>query len=84
MNLSIPWTEFHTATDGSQQLYYCIQFDDIEQRGVDLFETTTATVKRQYADFVQLHLSLDEVRFLQLKNILKSHKNKLVQINSEL
>ncbi|XP_018315690.1 uncharacterized protein [Mycetomoellerius zeteki] len=64
MNLSIPWTEFHTATDGSQQLYYCIQFDDIEQRGVDLFETTTATVKRQYADFVQLHLSLDEISSL--------------------
>ncbi|XP_018403683.1 PREDICTED: uncharacterized protein LOC108780463 [Cyphomyrmex costatus] len=61
MNLSIPWTEFHTATDGSQQLYYCIQFDDVEQRGVDLFETTTATVKRQYADFVQLHLSLEEI-----------------------
>ncbi|KAL0108912.1 hypothetical protein PUN28_014193 [Cardiocondyla obscurior] len=60
-NLSIPWTEFHTATDGSQQLYYCIQFDDVEQRGVDLFETTTATVKRQYADFVQLHLSLEEI-----------------------
>ncbi|XP_018046343.1 PREDICTED: uncharacterized protein LOC108685856 isoform X1 [Atta colombica] len=61
MNLSIPWTEFHTATDGSQQLYYCIQFDDVEQRGVDLFETTTATVKRQYADFVQLHISLEEI-----------------------
>ncbi|XP_011173360.1 uncharacterized protein LOC105205638 [Solenopsis invicta] len=61
MNLSIPWTEFHTATDGSQQLYYCIQFDDVEQRGMDLFETTTATVKRQYADFVQLHLSLEEI-----------------------
>ncbi|XP_011865105.1 PREDICTED: uncharacterized protein LOC105560531 isoform X2 [Vollenhovia emeryi] len=60
-NLSIPWTEFHTATDGSQQLYYCIQFDDVEQRGMDLFETTTATVKRQYADFVQLHLSLEEM-----------------------
>ncbi|XP_036147499.1 uncharacterized protein LOC105834089 [Monomorium pharaonis] len=60
-NLSIPWTEFHTATDGSQQLYYCIQFDDVEQRGMDLFETTTATVKRQYADFVQLHLSLEEI-----------------------
>ncbi|XP_018341852.1 PREDICTED: uncharacterized protein LOC108748296 [Trachymyrmex septentrionalis] len=61
MNLSIPWTEFHTATDGSQQLYYCIQFDDVEQHGVDLFETTTATVKRQYADFVQLHISLEEI-----------------------
>ncbi|XP_050445483.1 uncharacterized protein LOC126848556 [Cataglyphis hispanica] len=60
-NLSIPWTEFHTATDGSQQLFYCIQFDDIEQRGVDLFETTTATVRRQYSDFVQLHLSLEEI-----------------------
>ncbi|XP_020285125.1 uncharacterized protein LOC109855357 [Pseudomyrmex gracilis] len=60
-NLSIPWTEFHTATDGSQQLYYCIQFDDIEQRGVDLFETTTATVRRQYSDFVQLHMSLEEI-----------------------
>lgn len=64
MNLSIPWTEFHTATDGSQQLYYCIQFDDVEQRGMDLFETTTATVKRQYADFVQLHLSLEEISSL--------------------
>lgn len=61
-NLSIPWTEFHTATDGSQQLFYCIQFDDVEQRGVDLFETTIATVKRQHCDFVQLHLSLEEVR----------------------
>ncbi|CAL1677707.1 unnamed protein product [Lasius platythorax] len=61
MNLSIPWTEFHTATDGSQQLLYCIQFDDVEQRGVDLFETTTATVRRQYSDFVQLHLSLEEI-----------------------
>lgn len=61
MNLSIPWTEFHTATDGSQQLFYCIQFDDVEQRGVDLFETTTATVRRQYSDFVQLHLSLEEI-----------------------
>ncbi|EZA47879.1 uncharacterized protein LOC105286068 [Ooceraea biroi] len=60
-NLSIPWTEFHTASDGSQQLFYCIQFDDIEQRGVDLFETTTATVRRQYSDFVQLHLSLEEI-----------------------
>ena len=71
MNLSIPWTEFHTATDGSQQLYYCIQFDDVEQHGVDLFETTI--IKRQHADFVQLHISLEEVRFLQLKNILKSY-----------
>ncbi|XP_029673239.1 uncharacterized protein LOC115241575 [Formica exsecta] len=61
MNLLIPWTEFHTATDGSQQLFYCIQFDDVEQRGVDLFETTTATVRRQYSDFVQLHLSLEEI-----------------------
>ncbi|XP_011631854.1 uncharacterized protein LOC105423696 isoform X1 [Pogonomyrmex barbatus] len=60
-NLSIPWTEFHTATDGSQQLFYCIQFDDVEQRGMDLFETTTATVRRQYTDFVQLHLSLEEI-----------------------
>ncbi|OAD55539.1 hypothetical protein WN48_04643 [Eufriesea mexicana] len=59
-NLSIPWTEFHTAFDGSQQLLYCIQFDDIEQRGVDLFETTTATVRRQYRDFAQLHASLQE------------------------
>lgn len=65
-NLSIPWTEFHTATDGSQQLYYCIQFDDIEQRGVDLFETTTATVRRQYSDFVQLHMSLEEVKKISL------------------
>lgn len=61
-NLSISWTEFHTAADGSQQLFYCIQFDDVEQRGMDLFETTTATVRRQYSDFVQLHLSLEEVR----------------------
>ncbi|KAK9293944.1 hypothetical protein QLX08_011280 [Tetragonisca angustula] len=60
-NLSIPWTEFHTALDGSQQLFYCIQFDDIEQRGVDLFETTTATVRRQYRDFAQLHTSLHEI-----------------------
>nr|XP_033184107.1 uncharacterized protein LOC117153820 [Bombus vancouverensis nearcticus] len=60
-NLSIPWTEFHTALDGSQQLLYCIQFDDIEQRGVDLFETTTATVRRQYRDFAQLHTSLQEI-----------------------
>ncbi|EFN78403.1 uncharacterized protein LOC105188750 [Harpegnathos saltator] len=60
-NLSVPWTEFHTAADGSQQLFYCIQFDDVEQRGVDLFETTTATVRRQYSDFVQLHLSLEEI-----------------------
>lgn len=60
-NLSIPWTEFHTALDGSQQLLYCIQFDDIEQRGVDLFETTTATVRRQYRDFAQLHASLQEI-----------------------
>ncbi|KAH0946146.1 hypothetical protein HN011_001262 [Eciton burchellii] len=60
-NLSIPWTEFHTASDGSQQLFYCIQFDDIEQRGVDLFETTTATVRRQYFDFTQLHLNLEEI-----------------------
>ncbi|XP_012232012.1 uncharacterized protein [Linepithema humile] len=63
-NLSIPWTEFHTATDGSQQLFYCIQFDDVEQRGVDLFETTTATVRRQHCDFVQLHLSLEEISSL--------------------
>lgn len=60
-NLSIPWTEFHTALDGSQQLLYCIQFDDVEQRGVDLFETTTATVRRQYRDFAQLHASLQEM-----------------------
>ncbi|EFN60575.1 hypothetical protein EAG_03746 [Camponotus floridanus] len=60
-NLSIPWTEFHTATDGSQQLFYCIQFDDVEQHGVYLFETTTATVRRLYSDFVQLHLSLEEI-----------------------
>ncbi|XP_014468497.1 PREDICTED: uncharacterized protein LOC106741228 [Dinoponera quadriceps] len=63
-NLSIPWTEFHTAADGSQQLFYCIQFDDVEQRGVDLFETTTATVRRQYSDFAQLHLSLEEIPWL--------------------
>ncbi|XP_012147269.1 uncharacterized protein LOC100876919 isoform X2 [Megachile rotundata] len=61
INLSIPWTEFHTAFDGSQQLLYCIQFDDVEQRGVDLFETTTATVRRQYRDFAQLHASLQEI-----------------------
>ncbi|KAI4491090.1 hypothetical protein M0802_010400 [Mischocyttarus mexicanus] len=61
INLCIPWTEFHTTTDGSQQLLYCIQFDDVEQRGVDLFETTTATVKRQHSDFVQLHTSLEEI-----------------------
>ncbi|CAL7935115.1 unnamed protein product [Xylocopa violacea] len=60
-NLSIPWTEFHTALDGSQQLLYCIQFDDVEQRGVDLFVTTTATVRRQYRDFAQLHASLQEI-----------------------
>ncbi|XP_046435732.1 uncharacterized protein LOC124187716 isoform X1 [Neodiprion fabricii] len=60
-HLTIPWTEFHTAPDGSQQLLYCIQFDDIEQHGSHLFETTTATVKRQYSDFVQLHASLAEV-----------------------
>ncbi|XP_046828613.1 uncharacterized protein LOC124428518 [Vespa crabro] len=61
INLCIPWTEFHTTADGSQQLLYCIQFDDVEQRGVDLFETTTATVKRQHSDFVQLHNSLEEI-----------------------
>ncbi|XP_034183059.2 uncharacterized protein LOC117605635 isoform X1 [Osmia lignaria lignaria] len=61
INLSIPWTEFHTAFDGSQQLLYCIQFDDVEQREVDLFETTTATVRRQYRDFAQLHTSLQEI-----------------------
>ncbi|XP_015179248.1 PREDICTED: uncharacterized protein LOC107067863 [Polistes dominula] len=61
INLCIPWTEFHTTIDGSQQLLYCIQFDDVEQRGVDLFETTTATVKRQHSDFVQLHTSLEEI-----------------------
>lgn len=61
MNLCIPWTEFHTTVDGSQQLLYCIQFDDVEQRGVDLFETTTATVKRQHSDFVHLHNSLEEI-----------------------
>ncbi|XP_076646057.1 uncharacterized protein LOC143355253 [Halictus rubicundus] len=60
-NLLIPWTEFRTEPDGSQQLLYCIQFDDVEQRGVDLFETTTATVRRQYRDFVQLHASLQEI-----------------------
>ncbi|XP_053978448.1 uncharacterized protein LOC128876266 [Hylaeus volcanicus] len=60
-NLLIPWTEFHTAPDGSQQLLYCIQFDDVEQRGVDLFETTTATVRRQYRDFAQLHACLQEI-----------------------
>ncbi|XP_076233287.1 uncharacterized protein LOC143178460 isoform X2 [Calliopsis andreniformis] len=60
-NLLIPWTEFHTAPDGSQQLLYCIQFDDVEQHGVDLFETTTATVRRQYRDFAQLHASLQEI-----------------------
>lgn len=61
INLCIPWTEFHTTIDGSQQLLYCIQFDDVEQRGVDLFETTTATVKRQHSDFLQLHTSLEEI-----------------------
>ncbi|XP_043260518.1 uncharacterized protein LOC122402068 [Colletes gigas] len=60
-NLLIPWTEFHTAPDGSQQLLYCIQFDDVEQRGADLFETTTATVRRQYRDFARLHASLQEI-----------------------
>ncbi|XP_015118262.1 uncharacterized protein LOC107041948 [Diachasma alloeum] len=60
-NLAIPWTEFCTAPDGSQQLLYCIQFDDIEQHGEDLFETTTATTRRQYSDFVQLHTTLEEV-----------------------
>jgi len=55
-------------------LYYCIQFDDVEQRGVDLFETTTATVKRQYADFVQLHFSLEEVRLA--KHLEESYKNR--------
>ncbi|CAD6236422.1 GSCOCG00008174001-RA-CDS [Cotesia congregata] len=60
-NLVIPWTEFHTSTDGSQQLLYCIQFDDVEQHGEDMFETTTATVRRQYVDFVQLHKSLEEL-----------------------
>lgn len=66
INLCIPWTEFHTTADGSQQLLYCIQFDDVEQRGVDLFETTTATVKRQHSDFVQLHNSLEEVRLCRI------------------
>ncbi|XP_008543904.1 uncharacterized protein LOC103568722 [Microplitis demolitor] len=61
VNLAIPWTEFHTSTDGSQQLLYCIQFDDVEQHGEDMFETTIATVRRQYADFVQLHKSLEEL-----------------------
>jgi len=68
-NLSIPWTEFHTASDGPQQLFYCIQFDDIEQRGVDLFETTTATVRRQYFDFTRLHLNLEEVRSMNNREI---------------
>ncbi|XP_066583716.1 uncharacterized protein [Prorops nasuta] len=67
-NLCIPWTEFHTAVDGSQQLLYCIQFDDVEQHGVDLFETTTATVKRQYFEFVQLHNNLEEIT--SLSNIM--------------
>ncbi|XP_034937887.1 uncharacterized protein [Chelonus insularis] len=61
VNLAIPWTEFTTSADGSQQLLYCIQFDDVEQHGEDMFETTTATVRRQYADFVQLHKSLEEL-----------------------
>ncbi|KAK0084158.1 hypothetical protein PV325_007497 [Microctonus aethiopoides] len=60
LNLAIPWTEFHTSADGSQQLLYCIQFEDVEQHGDDMFETTTATVRRQYNDFVQLHTSLEE------------------------
>ncbi|XP_033231162.1 uncharacterized protein LOC117182207 isoform X2 [Belonocnema kinseyi] len=60
-NLAIPLTEFYTAPDGSQQLLYCIQFDDVEQHGVDTFETTTATVRRQYSDFAQLHASLEEI-----------------------
>lgn len=73
INLSIPWTEFHTAPDGSQQLFYCIQFDDIEQHGVDQFESTTATVRRQYSDFVQLHLCLEEV-----SKSYKFHNNETV------
>ena len=64
-NLAIPWTEFYTAPDGSQQLLYCIQFDDVEQHGVDTFETTTATVRRQYSDFAQLHASLEEVKIVE-------------------
>ncbi|XP_033322524.2 uncharacterized protein LOC117218336 [Megalopta genalis] len=69
-NLMIPWTEFRTEPDGSQQLLYCIQFDDIEQRGVDLFVTTTATVRRQYRDFVQLHASLQEIP--ELASVMKN------------
>ncbi|XP_067209785.1 uncharacterized protein [Linepithema humile] len=79
-NLSIPWTEFHTATDGSQQLFYCIQFDDVEQRGVDLFETTTATVRRQHCDFVQLHLSLEELGH----DVLKFQISSLANVMSDL
>ncbi|XP_012276298.1 uncharacterized protein LOC105697514 isoform X2 [Orussus abietinus] len=71
-NLAIPWTEFYTAPDGSQQLLYCIQFDDVEQHGVDLFEPTTATVRRQYSDFVQLHSNLEEVP--SLNNIMSDIK----------
>lgn len=65
-NLAIPRTEFYTAADGSQQLLYCIQFDDIEQHGMDTFETTTATVRRQYSEFVQLHQALEKVKSFKM------------------
>lgn len=58
LNLAITKTECYTAVDGSQQILYCIQFDDIEQNGECTFEKTTTIVKKQYSDFVKLHSNL--------------------------
>lgn len=62
-NISIPRIESYFSAEGSQQILYCIQFDDVEQRGVYTFETTCTTTRRRYSDFVQLHASLEEVIF---------------------
>lgn len=62
-NISIPRIESYFSAEGSQQILYCIQFDDVEQRGVYTFETTCTTTRRRYSDFVQLHASLEEVFF---------------------
>ncbi|XP_043462467.1 uncharacterized protein LOC122498679 isoform X3 [Leptopilina heterotoma] len=59
-NISIPRIESYFSAEGSQQILYCIQFDDVEQRGVYTFETTCTTTRRRYSDFVQLHASLEE------------------------
>ncbi|XP_044009576.1 uncharacterized protein LOC122853279 [Aphidius gifuensis] len=67
LNLAITKTEIYTAIDGSQQILYCIQFDDIEQNGECTFEKTTTIVKKNYSDFVKLH-----------SNILDQIKNKTI------